>query len=50
MEVSQLDTVALTRIVEDSLWDKDLIDEVMKYGRIEETSAIYLSRLKDEER
>jgi hypothetical protein len=48
MEVSQLDTTALTRIVEGSLWDKDLIDEVMKYGRIEETSSIYLSKLKNE--
>ena len=48
MEVSQLDITALTRAVEGSLWDKELIDEVLKYGRIEETSSIYLSRLKDE--
>jgi len=50
MEVSQLDTTALTRIVEEGLWDKELIDEVLKYGRIEETSSIYLSKLKDEEK
>ncbi|MBA7684791.1 hypothetical protein ES703_93200 [subsurface metagenome] len=50
MEVSQLDTTALTRVVEDSLWDKELIDEVVKYGRIEETSSIYLSKLKDAEK
>jgi len=48
-EVSQLDTTALTRIVEDGLWDKELIDQVMKYGRIEETSAVYLSKLREEE-
>ena len=48
-EVSQLDTIALTRIVEESLWDKELIDQVMKYGRIEETSAVYLSKLREEE-
>lgn len=48
MEVSQLDTTALTRIVEEGLWDKEFIDEVLKYGRIEETSSIYLSRLKNE--
>ncbi|HEX74308.1 MAG TPA: PD-(D/E)XK nuclease family protein [Dehalococcoidia bacterium] len=48
MEVSQLDITALTRAIEGSLWDKELIDEVLKYGRIEETSSIYLSRLKDE--
>ena len=49
-EVSQLDTVSLTRIVEAGLWDKKLIDEVMKFGRIEESNSIYLSRLKDEEK
>jgi RecB family exonuclease len=48
-EVSQLDTTALTRIVEEGLWDKALIDQVMKYGRIEETSAVYLSKLREEE-
>ena len=49
MDVSQLDTTALTWIIEGSLWDKALIDEVMRYGRIEETSAVYLSKLKEEE-
>ena len=48
-EVSQLDTTALTRIVEEELWDKELIDQVMKFGRIEETSAVYLSKLKEGE-
>jgi RecB family exonuclease len=49
LEVSQLDTVALTRVVEEGLWDIELIDEVMKYGRIEESSSVYLSKLKDDE-
>jgi len=48
-EVSQLDTTALTGIVEKGLWDKELIDQVMKYGRIGETSAVYLSKLSEEE-
>jgi putative RecB family exonuclease len=48
-EVSQLDTTALSRIIEEGLWDKELIDEVMKYGSIEETSAVYLSKLKEGE-
>jgi putative RecB family exonuclease len=48
-EVSQLDPVTLTRIIEEGLWDKELIDQVMRYGRIEETSAVYLSRLKEDE-
>lgn len=50
LEVSQLDTTALTRVIEQGLWDKDLIGEVMKYGRIEETSSLYMSKLKDEEK
>ncbi|MFC1991295.1 PD-(D/E)XK nuclease family protein, partial [Chloroflexota bacterium] len=48
-EVSQLDTASLNRIVKNSLWDKELLDEVLKYGRIEETSYVNLSKLKDEE-
>ena len=50
MEVSQLDTTVITRIVGSGLWDKELIDDVMKYGRIEKTSSIYLSKLKDDEK
>ncbi|MBI4187733.1 MAG: PD-(D/E)XK nuclease family protein [Chloroflexi bacterium] len=48
-EVSQLDTTALTRIVEEGGWNKELVSRVMKYGRIEESSAVYLSKLKEEE-
>ncbi|MFC2002766.1 RecB family exonuclease [Chloroflexota bacterium] len=50
MEVSQLDTTSLIGLIEKGLWDKELIDAVMKYGRIEEASSIHLSRLKDEEK
>jgi len=50
LEVSQLDTVSLVRVIENCLWDKELIDEVMKYGRIEEVTSIHLSKLKDEEK
>jgi putative RecB family exonuclease len=49
LEVSHLDTTALTRIVEEGLWDKELIAQVMKYGQIEETSTVRLSKLRDEE-
>ncbi|MEE8413268.1 MAG: PD-(D/E)XK nuclease family protein [Dehalococcoidales bacterium] len=48
-EVSQLDTASLSRIVKSNLWDKELLDEVLKYGRVEETSFVQLSKLKDEE-
>lgn len=49
-EVSQLDTTSLTHIVENSLWSKDLIEQVMKYGRIEVTDSIHISKLKDAEK
>lgn len=48
-EVSELDTTLLTRFVENSLWSRDLIDQVMKYGRIEESTSIHISKLKDRE-
>ncbi len=50
MDVSQLDTTSLNRVIENSLWSEELINQVLKYGRIEETSAVYLSKLKDEEK
>jgi len=49
-EVSQLDITSLTRNIEDNLWSKDLIDKVMKYGRIEESDSVHISKLKDEEK
>lgn len=48
MEVSQLDPTALSHAVKEGLWDKKLIGEVMKHGRIEETSTVYLSRPSEE--
>ena len=50
MEVSQLDTTSLSRVIENSLWSEDLINQVLKYGRIEETTTIYLAKLKEEEK
>jgi hypothetical protein len=49
VEVSQLDTASLVRIVENDLWSNELIEEVLKHGRIEEGSSVYLSRLKEDE-
>lgn len=48
IEVSELDTASLVRVVKQGSWDKELMDQVMRYGRIEETSSVYISRLKDE--
>jgi len=48
-DVSQLDTTALARIVEGGLWDQAVSEELMKYSLVEETSAVYLSKLKEGE-
>ncbi len=50
LEVSELDTTALGRTIDEGLWSKDLIDQIMKYGRIEETGTVSLSRLKEHEK
>jgi len=49
-EVSQLDTTKLTDVIESGLWSKDLIDKVLKYGRIEATDSVRISKLSDEEK
>jgi len=48
-DVSQLDTTTLARIVEGRLWDQAVSEEIMKYSLVEETSAVYLSKLKEGE-
>lgn len=50
MEVSELDTTSLVRVIELGIWNKELIDQVMEYGRIEETSSLSISKLKDDEK
>lgn len=49
-EVSELDTTALGRVIDKGLWSKDLIDRVIRYGRIEESSTVRLLKLKDNEK
>jgi putative RecB family exonuclease len=46
-EVSELDITALGRIIEDNLWSKELINQVLKYGRIESSSTVHISKLKE---
>jgi hypothetical protein len=38
----------LSRVVEEGLWDKKLINQIMKYGRLEESSTVHLSKLREE--
>ena len=49
-EVSQLDTHALADVVENNSWTKDLVKKVMKYGKIEESESVSLSKVKDKEK
>ena len=49
-KVSELSTASLVRAIEDGLWERHLIEEVMKYGRFGERSSVRLSRLQDERR
>ena len=48
-EISQLDTILLGKVIEDKQWSPDLIERVLKYGKLEEISSVYLSKLKKEE-
>lgn len=48
-EVSQLDTAELGRAMERGLLDEKLASEVAKYSRLEETTTVYLSKLKEDE-
>ncbi len=48
-QVSQLDSTALASVVEGSQWSKELMEEVMKHGKMEKSSSVSVSRLKDEE-
>jgi len=47
LDVSQLDATSLARVIESNLWDKELIDKVVEYGRIETVSSIHVSKLKE---
>ncbi len=47
MEVSQLDATALTRAIEKSAWDERLINAVLSHGRIEETTTVFISKVKN---
>jgi len=49
-EVSELDTTALGRIVEQGSWSQELINQVLKYGQIEPSSTVHMSKLKDWEK
>ena len=49
-EVSQLDATALSNAIDGRGWDRDLIEQVMRYGRLEETTSVHLSRLREGEK
>ena len=48
-EVVQLDTSALNRILQDNLWDDELINLLKEYVDFERSKRLYLSKIKTEE-
>ncbi len=47
-EVSQLDTAALTEILQDSRWDPAMLNALEQYVQIERKKRLYLSKAKDQ--
>jgi putative RecB family exonuclease len=47
-EVSQLDTTALSEIMQGKAWDPEVLKAVEKYMEIERKKRLYLSKLKDQ--
>jgi len=49
-EISTLDSFALNRIIIDEQWPKEILNKVKKFGKIEETPRISLSKRRDVEK
>ena len=49
VEISQLDTALLARVIRDESWTKELVDEVLKYGRVDEGGSVSISKLRERE-
>ena len=47
-DVIQLDTSALNKIIQEKQWEKDLLDILREYVRIEQTKRLYLSKIKND--
>lgn len=46
-EVSQLDTNALGKIIQENEWEKELLDTLKNYVELEKSKRLYLSKMKE---
>jgi hypothetical protein len=46
-EVSQLDTTALGKIIEENVWEPDLLSTVKQFVNVEQKKRLYLSQKKE---
>ena len=49
LEVNSLDVRKLARAVEEDGWEEELVEKVKRFGSVEASGEVRLSRLKDEE-
>jgi putative RecB family exonuclease len=47
-DVTQLDTNAINKIIQENSWDEELIQALKKYVKYEESKRLYLSKMKNE--
>jgi len=47
-EVQQLDTTALGRIIQENQWEKEVLNALKEYVKLEKSKRLYLSKMKDE--
>jgi predicted aldo/keto reductase-like oxidoreductase len=47
LEVSQLDTAALGKIIQEKQWEPEMLQRLMKYIAVERKKRLYLSQKKE---
>ena len=46
-EVMQLDTSALNKIIQEKQWEKELLEVLGEYVKLEQTKLLYISKIKE---
>ena len=47
-EVAQLDTAMINKIIQENIWEEQLIEALKKYVKLEESRRLYLSKIKND--
>jgi hypothetical protein len=47
-EITQMDTTMLGKVLQEKIWDKDLMDLVGKYVSLERSKRLFMSKIKKE--